>query len=124
MRALKNLLTLFGAACIGLALGGFVAADLPLYRVNNIITVARCALVLGTGITSLVLAFGIRRPVAFAWWVGCFVYMVLIGYFSWRTVTRFEMLSFFILIVLVGESPFAAMWWRYARLVRRFEEDQ
>ena len=60
MRLLRELLTLSAAACIGLALGGYIAADFPqLYRASNFVTIARCNLVLSTGIVSLVMAYRI-----------------------------------------------------------------
>jgi hypothetical protein len=123
MRLLKDLLTLFGAACIGLALGGYVAAGLPLYRVNNIITIARCNLVLTIGITLLVMGYGFHRRAVFAWWVGSLAYIVLVGYFSLRTLSSLDMSSFFILLVLIAEFPFAALWWRYTKLYFVNEKD-
>jgi hypothetical protein len=116
MRLLKDLLTLVGAACIGLALGAYVAANLPLYGVNNIVTIARCNLVLSTGITSLVMAHGFHRRAVFAWWAGCLVYVMVLGYFFWRAVTTFEMPSYFIMLILIAEGPFAGLWWRYGKL--------
>lgn len=117
MRLLRELLTLSGAACVGLALGGYVAADFPqLYRVTNIVTIARCNLVLSTGIASLIMAYGLRRPTLLAWWVGCCGYMILLGYLFWRTVSRLELFSYFAAVVLIAELPFAALLWRYAKL--------
>jgi hypothetical protein len=117
MRLLKTLLTYSGAAFIGLALGGYVAAVFPeLYHVNNIATITRCNLVLLTGIASLIIGCRLRRPAALAWWLGRFTYVILIGYFFWRTVTRLELFSFFVLIALIAEMPFAAMWWQYRKL--------
>lgn len=116
MRLLKDLLTLFGAACIGLAMGCYVAAGLPLYGVNNIVTIARCNLVLTIGITLLIMGCGFHRRAVFAWWVGCLAYIILVGYFFFRALISLEMPSFFILLVLIAEGPFAALWWRYAKL--------
>jgi hypothetical protein len=116
MRFLRDLLTLSGAACIGLALGGYVAANLPLYRVNNIATIPRCDLLLSTGVALLIIAYGFRRPAVFAWWAGCFAYMILLGYFIWRTVSRLELFSYFTVIALIAELPFAALLGRYAKL--------
>ena len=116
MRFLRYLLTLSGAACIGLALG-YVAADLPFYHVANVVTVARCSLVLSAGIASFIIGYGFhRRPALTSWWMGCFAYLILLGYFFWRAVSRIEMFSYFVVIALIAEMPFAAMWWRYTKL--------
>lgn len=124
MRLLRELLTLSAAACIGLALGGYIAADFPqLYRASNFVTIARCNLVLSTGIVSLVMAYGLRQPTLLAWWAGCFAYMILLGYFFWRTVSRLELFSYFAVVALIAEMPFAALWWRYARLYSLDEKD-
>jgi hypothetical protein len=42
--------------------------------------------------------------------------MILLGYFFWRTVSRLELFSYFAVVALIAEMPFAALWWRYARL--------
>ena len=117
MRLFRELLTGFGGACIGLALGGYVTAVLPqLYQVDNLVTLARCNLVLSTGIGSLVIAYGLRWPELVRWWLGCFAYLMLLGYLFWRTLARLELVSFFVLIALIAEMPFAAMWWQYRKL--------
>lgn len=106
-----------GAGCIGLALGGYVAANFPqLYGVGNFVTVPRCDLVFSSGIASLIIAYGLRWPALLARCLGCFAYVILMGYFFWRTVIRLELSSFFVLIALIAELPFAAMWLSYAKL--------
>ena len=117
MRLLREILTSQGTACIGLALGGYVAANFPqLYRVGNIVTVPRCDLLLSTGIALLVIAYGLQWPALLARCLGCFAYIILMGYFLWRTVVRLELSSYFVLIALIAELPFAAMWLSYAKL--------
>jgi len=117
MRLLREILTSLGAACLGLALGGYVAASFPqLYRVDNIVTVPRCDLLLSTGIASFIIAYGLRWPALVARCLGCFAYIILMGYFLWRTVMRLELSSFFVLIALIAALPFAAMWLSYAKL--------
>ena len=124
MRWLRDLVTLSGAACIGLALGGYVAANLPLYRVANLVTVGRCSWVLSAGIASLIIGYGFyRRPALSAWWMGCLAYVVVLSYFFWRTVSRLELFSYFAVITLIAELPFAAMWWRYAKLYSDHNKD-
>ena len=117
MRLHRELLTSLGTACIGLALGGYVAANFPpLYHVENMVTNARCDLALLTGIVLLILAYGLRRPALLARWLGCFTYISLIAYFFWRTAITLELPSFFVLIALIAELPFALMWLSYGKL--------
>ncbi len=117
MRLPGEILTSLGAACIGLALGGYVSANFPqLYHVSNIVTVARCGLGLLTGFVLLIIAYGLRRPALLARWLGCFAYIILMGYFFWRTVITLELPSFFVLIAFIAELPFALMWLSYAKL--------
>ena len=118
MHLLKHLLRWSGAASIGLALGGYAAAGMPqLYHVNNVATIARCNLLLLSGTISLIVAYGLeRRPALVAWWLGCLCYLACMGYFFWRTITRLELSSYFVLVALIAEMPFAALWWRWARL--------
>jgi hypothetical protein len=100
-----------------LALGGYVAANFPeLYGVTNVVTVQRCDLVFSTGIASLIIAYGLQWLAVLARCLGCFAYVILIGYFFRRTVIKLELSSFFVLITLIAELPFAAMWLRYAKL--------
>jgi hypothetical protein len=114
VRLLKDLLTLLGTACIGLVAGGYVVGSVPLYRVNNILTIARCNFVLGAGLTLLAVAYGFRRRAVVAWWASYFAYVILAGYFFWRAATRFEMSSYLTLLVMIGAAPFAALWrWDY-----------
>lgn len=124
MRLLKDLLTYVGAACTGLALGGYVAASLPLYGVNNIVTVGRCNFVLSIGFTSVVMAYGFHRRAVFAWWLGCLAYIILVGYFFCRAVTTFEIPSYIIMLILIGEGPFVGLWWRYAKLYFPNDKDR
>ena len=117
MRLLREILTSQGVACIGLALGGYVAANFPqLYRVVNFVTVPRCDLLLSTGVALLIIAYGLRWPALLARCLGCFAYIILMGYFFWRTVIGLELSSYFVLIALIAELPFAAMWLSYAKL--------
>lgn len=72
--------------------GGYVDADFPqLYYVNNIVTIARCDLGLLSGIVLLVIAYGLRWPALLSRWLGCFTYLIAMGYFFWRTVIILEL---------------------------------
>ena len=124
MRVLKDILTLGGAACIGWAVPNLVASVLPFYGVNNLTMIGLNSLVLTVGVTSLIMGYGVHRRALFAWWLGCFSYLVLVGYLFWRLMTRLEIPSFYILIFLIGEWPFAALWWRYAKLYFADEDDE
>jgi hypothetical protein len=124
MRLLKDLLTLGGAACIGWAVPSLVASILPFYGANNFRTIGLNSLVLAVGSTFLVMGYGFHRRAIFAWLLGCFFYAVLVGYFFWRVVTRLEVNSYYVLLVLIGEWPFAALWWRYAKLYFADEDDE
>jgi hypothetical protein len=124
MRFLKDLLTLGGAACIGWAVPNLVASILPFYGLNNFTSIGLNSFVLAVGITLFVMGYGIHRRAIFAWLLGCFAYTVLVGYFFWRVVTRFEINSYYVLLVLIGEWPFAALWWRYSKLYFADEDDE
>jgi hypothetical protein len=124
MRALKDLLTLGGAGCIGWALPNLVASMLPFYGMNHFRTIALHGLVLAVGITFFVMGYGIHRRAIFVWLLGCFLYAALVGYFIWRVVTKLEEHSYYLLLGLIGEWPFAALWWRYARLYFGDKEDE
>ena len=116
MRLLKDLLTFAGAGCIGWALPNLIVSLLPVYGLNNFQTVALNSLLLGLGIFFFVMGYGVHRRAMFAWVLGCVFYTVLIGYFFWRVVAKLELNSYFVLLALIGEWPFAALWWRYAKL--------
>ena len=124
MRLLKDLLTLGGAACIGWAVPTLVASILPFYRVNNFSAIGLNSLVLAVGITFFVMGYGFHRRAMFAWLLGCFFYTVLVGYFFWRVVAKLEVNSYYVLLVLIGEWPFAALWWRYTKLYFADEDDE
>ena len=116
MRLLKDLLTLGGAACIGWAVPNLVASVLPFYGMNDFRTIALNSLILVVGVTFVVMGYGVHRRAIFVWFLGCVLYTVLVGYFFWRVVTRLEENSYYVLLALIGEWPFAALWWRYAKL--------
>ena len=124
MRSLKDILTLGGAACIGWAVPTLIASVLPFYGANNFSTIGVNTLVLAVGITFFVMGYGFHRRAIFAWLLGCFFYAALVGYFFWRVVTRLEVNSYYVLLVLVGEWPFAALWWRYAKLYFADEDNE
>jgi hypothetical protein len=121
MRLLKDVLMLTGAGCIGWAVPNLVAAVVPLYTANDVIFYS---LVLTVGITSFVIGYGFHRRAIFAWLLGCLFYLVVAGYFFWRVVTRLEISSYYVLLVLIGVWPFAALWWHYARLYFADEDDE
>jgi hypothetical protein len=116
MRLLKHLLTFGGAACIGWAVPNLVASVLPFYGMNDFRTIALNSLILTVGVTFVVMGYGVHRRAIFVWFLGCVLYTVLVGYFFWRVVTRLEENSYYVLLALIGEWPFAALWWRYAKL--------
>ena len=116
MRLLKDLLTLGGAACIGWAVPNVVASVLPFYGMNDFRTIALNSLILTVGVTFVVMGYGVHRRAIFVWFLGCVLYTVLVGYFFWRVVTRLEENSYYVLLALIAEWPFAALWWRYAKL--------
>jgi hypothetical protein len=124
MRLLKDLLTLGGAACIGWSVPNLVASVVPVYGVNNCTTIGLNSLVLTVGVTSLVMGYGFHRRAIFAWLVGCLFYTLLLGYFFWRVVTRLEISSYYVLLLLIGEWPFAALWWRYVKLYFADQDDR
>jgi hypothetical protein len=116
MRLLKDLLTLGGAAGIGWAVPNLVASVLPFYGMNDFRIIALNSLILVVGVTFVVMGYGVHRRAIFVWFLGCVLYTVLVGYFFWRVVTRLEENSYYVLLALIGEWPFAALWWRYAKL--------
>jgi hypothetical protein len=116
MRLLKHLLTFGGAAGIGWAVPNLVASVLPFYGMNDFRTIALNSLILTVGVTFVVMGYGVHRRAIFVWFLGCVLYTVLVGYFFWRVVTRLEENSYYVLLALIGEWPFAALWWRYAKL--------
>jgi hypothetical protein len=124
MRLLKDLLTLGGAACIGWAVPNLFASTLPFYDMGNFRTIASNTLILAAGITFVVMGYGFHRRALFAWLLGCLFYAVLAGYFFWRVVTRLELNSYYILLVLIAEWPFAALWWGYAKLYFGDKDDE
>ncbi len=121
MRLLKHLLTLGGAACTGWAIPNLVASVLPFYVAND---VRFYTLVLTVGMTSFIIGYGFHRRAMFAWLLGCLFYSVVVGYLFWRVVTRLEVNSYYVLLVLVAEWPFAALWWRYAKLYFADEDNE
>ena len=123
MRWLKDLLTLGGAACIGWAVPNLVASVLPFYEGHDFATIGVNSLLLVVGVMFFVMGYGFHRRAIFAWFLGCFVHTVVVGYFFWRVVTRLELSSYYILLVLIAEWPFAALWWDYAKLYFADEED-
>lgn len=124
MRLLKDLLTLGGAASVGWAVPSLVASVLPFYDLNNLTTVAFNTVLLLGGITSIVMGYGFHRRAMFAWLGGCLFYTLLTGYFFWRAVTKLEINSYYVLLVLIGEWPFAALWWRYVKLYFADQDDE
>lgn len=124
MRLLKDLLTFGGAACIGWAIPHLVASVLPFYGMTNFRTIAPNSLLLALGVAFVVMGYGVHRRAIFVWLVGCFLYSALVGYFIWRVVTKLEENSYYLLLVLIGEWPFAALWWRYAKLYFGDKDDQ
>jgi hypothetical protein len=116
MRFLRDVLTLGGAAWIGWAVPNLVVAALPFSGWYNPRSVALYSLLLATGITFVVIGYGVHQRAIFVWLLGCFLYTALVGYFFWRVVTRLEETSYYVLLALIAEWPFAALWWRYAKL--------
>jgi hypothetical protein len=124
MRLLKDLLTLGGAACIGWAVPNLFASTLPFYDMGNFRTIGSNSLILAAGITFVVMGYGFQRRALFAWLLGCLFYAAVVGYFFWRVVTRLELNSYYVLLILIAEWPFAALWWRYAKLYFAEEEEE
>jgi hypothetical protein len=120
MRPLKDLLSLGGAACIGWAVPNLVASLLPFFSLNDVIFYGLLVIV---GITLFTIGYGFHRRAIFAWWLGCLFYLALVAYFCWRGVVRLELTSYYVVIFLIGHGPFAALWWRYAKLYFADEDD-
>src|SRR5262249_11662816 len=123
MGLLEDLLTLGGAACIGWGLPNLIASVRVFYGPNYFRTITLNSSILGIGITFVVMGYGIHRRAIFAWLLGCLFYNLLIGYFFWRVVAKLELNSYFVLLALIGEWPFAALWWSYAKLYFSDEDD-